>query len=171
MNVIGIVKWMGGVSLTLALFSTSAGTGAVLTACGESSGCTQLRTDTYALLEQWGQCDPDIPLGDCIIEPGNPKDCTGVLACPFAINPLYRSDAEQRMLTMGQQSQGCYLCAIPNCPQGDLAWCEPVSHRCMVISALLDGGAVISETTLDSGGSGLSPDVASPEPGADGSSE
>jgi hypothetical protein len=168
MNVIRIAKWVGGVSLMVAICSTSAGTGAVLTACGESSGCTQLRTDMYSLLEQWGQCDPNNPFETCLLEPGNPKDCTGVISCPFGINPLYRSDAEQRMLTIGQQSQGCYLCATPNCTAGSLAWCEPVTRRCMVITAILDGGEVISEINLDSGSSVPSSDAAGSGPTADG---
>jgi len=105
----------------------------VTTACGDSDGCKATRDSTYASLTTWEECDPKQP-DPCIVEPGNPKDCTGVLACTFAINPIYRSEAEEAVLAMGEQSRGCYQCATPACGNGATAYCEPVSHRCMLLS-------------------------------------
>ena len=68
------------------------------------------------------------PNDQCIFIPGNPKDCTGVLTCEFAVNRKYRADAELAVYTIGEQSQGCYLCAIPECISGELGYCEPVSR-------------------------------------------
>ncbi len=116
---------------------------ASLSACGESPTCSRLRDTTYANKETWDACDPDAP-EPCVFVLGNPKDCTGVLACEFAVNPVHRAEAEMAVLTIGQQSQGCYLCAIPNCVMGDIPWCEPVSRRCMIITALSDGGVPLA---------------------------
>jgi hypothetical protein len=132
----------------LVLF-TQAGVTAT-TGCGDSGGCISVRDSTYASLETWETCDPE-KVDTCIIEPGNPKDCTGVLTCEFAINPLYRAQAEQQMLIMGEQSRGCGLCAVPNCLSGTVAYCEPVSHKCLIIeTAESDAG------TVGSGSGGLS---------------
>jgi hypothetical protein len=133
---------------------------AASTGCGDSGGCMSVRDSTYALLETWEACDPQ-KVDACIIEPGNPKDCTGVLTCEFAVNPLYRSQAEQTMLIMGEESRGCGLCAVPNCLTGTAAYCEPASRRCLIIeSAEPDAGAT------GSGGGSLSAIV--DDAGADG---
>jgi hypothetical protein len=152
MNSSKIAKSLVVVAFGGLLFATSVGTGASLTACGESSSCTQLRHDTDAQLQTWEQCDPADPTS-CIIEQGNPLDCTGVLSCKFAINPHFRFDAEQAVQTMGEQSQGCHLCAIPNCASGDIPYCEPTLHKCMVVTSLIDAGGVLVPTggTADTG--------------------
>ncbi len=135
----------GGLLATVPLASTS------LEACGESGACTQLRQTNYGALLGWQACDPaGPPLSQCIQIGGNPKDCTGVLSCNFAVNAHFRSEAELVTYTVGEQSQGCYLCATPTCIGGDLAWCEPISHRCMLIQGLIDGGAVYGGSTSPS---------------------
>jgi len=116
-----------------------------LVACGESAGCTRLRDDTYAEKSTWSACDPSDPLA-CIKVPGNPRDCTGVLACDFAINRHYQDEAARRVLTIAQDSLGCYLCAKPDCPAGDLAYCEPVSKHCIIASEVIEGGTVVTPT-------------------------
>ena len=63
-----------------------------------------------------------------------------MLTCDFAVNPRYRAEAEQAVYSIGERSQGCYLCATPNCVSGALAYCEPVSRRCIVITDLLEAG-------------------------------
>lgn len=131
---VGAVGWIAASSLV----------SAPLTACGESGSCAKLRSDNYALKETWDACDPGDP-EPCIKVFGNPKDCTGVLACDFAVNPHHRAEAEQTVLTIGEQSQGCFLCAVPNCASGDLAWCEPVSRRCILVTMLTDAGPSIAD--------------------------
>jgi hypothetical protein len=133
--------------------ATSLGTSVSLTACGESGSCTKLRDDTYAAKSTWEACNPDDP-EPCIKVFGNTKDCTGVLSCDFAVNPHHRSEAEKSVLTIASQSQGCYLCAIPNCVSGDITLCEPVSRRCIVVTMLTDSGATATAkpTPSDSGG-------------------
>jgi hypothetical protein len=125
---------------------------AALEACGESGSCTQLRSSLYASKEIWDACDPALPNPDsqCIFIPGNPKDCTGVLSCEFAVNRKFRADAEMAVYTVGQQSQGCYLCAQPECIAGELGYCEPVSKRCILVSGFSAGGEPIGGL-LDSG--------------------
>jgi hypothetical protein len=146
-----------GASFPLVVFVVQA-SAAATTACGDSDACVSVRDSTYQSLANWQQCDPTQP-NQCIVEPGNPKDCTGVLTCSFAINPSFRSDAEEAVLRMGEQSHGCYLCATPACGNGETAYCEPVSHRCMLQSSSFsndaggtpasDGGSAI---VIDAGG-------------------
>jgi hypothetical protein len=140
------------VGLVLAAASSTAATS--MSACGESGACTNLRQTTYANLEAWQACDPSGPAEQCIPEPGNPKDCTGVLACNFAINARFRAQAEMAVYTIGQQSQGCYLCAVPNCVAVETAICEPVSHRCIGVTQITDGGFVISSSPPEDSGTG-----------------
>jgi hypothetical protein len=110
--------------------------------CGDADSCASTRASTYNALEIWQACTPG-DVNACIIEPGNPKDCTGVLTCEFAVNPRYRAAAEEAMLSIGEQSRGCYQCSIPNCLSGSTAYCEPVSKRCLVLGDVvtIDGGA------------------------------
>jgi hypothetical protein len=129
----------GASLVVMVLAGASMGVVTSTTGCGEGSSCTQLRSTTYANLVTWQDCSPLDP-EPCIKVSGNSKDCTGVLTCDFAVNPLYRSQAEQAVLTIGQQSQTCFLCAVPNCVAGDLPICDPVSRRCMVVTSVLDGG-------------------------------
>jgi hypothetical protein len=117
-------------------------TAVTLSACGESGGCTKLRNDLYATKQVWGACDPAEGVFACIKVAGNGRDCTGVLSCDFAVNPVHRMDAEQAVLTVGQRSQGCYLCAQPNCVSGDIAYCEPITRQCLLATELIDGGVV-----------------------------
>src|SRR5947199_5647333 len=79
----------------------------VATACGESDGCKALRDQTYANKRVWDACEPDPfnPFKDCIKVAGNPKDCSGVLTCDFAVNARYRDVAELAVYKIGEQSQ------------------------------------------------------------------
>jgi hypothetical protein len=142
------VLWLLGGAV---LVSIPAGT-AALEACGESGSCTQLRSTLYASKVVWDACDPNAahPEDECIFIPGNPKDCTGVLTCEFAVNRKFRADAEMAVYTVGQQSQGCYLCAQPNCIASSIAYCEPVSRRCIVVTGFTSSGQPIGGI-LDSG--------------------
>jgi hypothetical protein len=143
--------WLVGGAVLLSIPAASAS----LEACGESGSCTQLRAATYASKAVWDACDPTVPNPDaqCIFVPGNPKDCTGVLTCEFAVNRKYRADAEMAVYTIGQQSQGCYLCAQPSCISGELGYCEPVSRRCVLVTGFTTTGQPIGGL-LDSGAPG-----------------
>jgi hypothetical protein len=131
-----------GASLVVVTVLAGASMGVVssTTGCGEGGSCTQLRNTTYSNLQTWEACEPQDPEA-CIPVAGNPKDCTGVLTCDFAVNPHYRTQAEQAVLTIGQQSQTCFLCAVPNCG-GGTPMCEPVSRRCILagLAAPSDAG-------------------------------
>ncbi|HEX3769496.1 MAG TPA: hypothetical protein VHV30_01470 [Polyangiaceae bacterium] len=136
-----------GVWVGLAVAAVVAATGTTassLTACGDSGGCTSVRSSTFAALQQWSACDPKSP-EPCIKVFGNSKDCSGVLTCDFAVNPAHRLEAEQRVLTIAGDSQGCYLCATPNCVNGDIAICDFATRQCILITDFVggsgDGGA------------------------------
>jgi hypothetical protein len=144
MNVAKVMRHGAWAALAGALGIGAFGTTAALSACGDAPSCTKLRSDTYATKQVWGACDPDAP-EPCILVPGNVKDCTGVLSCDFAVNPSYRTDAEQAVQTIAGKSQGCYQCATPNCVNGMYAWCEPVTRQCLVVTGFYDGGVL--ETT------------------------
>lgn len=155
------VLWLlGGALLTSVPLASSTS----LEACGESGSCTQLRETMYASKATWDACDPTIqnPNAQCIFVPGNPNDCTGVLTCEFAVNRKFRAEAEMAVYTIGQQSQGCYRCAIPECIAGELGYCEPVSRRCIVVTNFTSGGEPIGgildagpPPIADSGGAGV----------------
>jgi hypothetical protein len=139
-RIVRALLWLAGGALLLSIPAAAT----TIEACGESGACTQLRQTEYQNLVAWQECDPSAPpFTQCLQIAGNPKDCTGVLSCNFAVNANHRADAEQAVLTAGQQSQGCFLCAVPNCLGGDLTYCEPHSHRCELAQEVLDGGAVI----------------------------
>ena len=76
---------------------------------------------------------------------GTPKTARASSRAISAVNPHHRAEAEQTVLTIGEQSQGCFLCAVPNCASGDLAWCEPVSRRCILVTMLTDAGPSIAD--------------------------
>jgi hypothetical protein len=140
----GFTLAMSGAGLCVVL-----GSSAPLAGCGETSSCQRLRTDTYNDKLVWGECDPN-DSASCIEVFGNVKDCTGVLSCNFAVNRTYRETAERAVLTIGAQSQGCYVCATPNCVAGDLPYCEPVTRQCLLITELLEGG--VAESVQAEGG-------------------
>jgi hypothetical protein len=104
-----------------------------LSRCGDKGRCDQLRSDTYEKRRAWAQCVVD---EDCFAMAGNPRDCTGVLSCPFAVNWRYREDAERVMLTIGEDSVDCHVCAVPNCNSSNVAHCEPLSHQCLLFDLL-----------------------------------
>jgi hypothetical protein len=139
MNVANLMRHGAWGLLGGALAIGAFGTTASLSACGDSASCTRLRNDTNATKQIWGACDPDA-IEPCIKVFGNVKDCTGVLSCDFAVNPVYREQAEQAVQTIAGESQGCYQCATPNCVEGDYVWCEPITRQCLVVTGFSDGG-------------------------------
>lgn len=131
MNFLKMTRFAVGLLTASLLVAMWFGAGTTLNACGESGGCTKLRNDTFALKQTWQDCNP-LEEVSCILVGGNSKDCTGVLTCDFAVNPHSRVAAEQAVLTIGQESQGCYLCAVPNCLTG-APFCEPTTHQCVMV--------------------------------------
>jgi hypothetical protein len=107
-----------------------------LAQCGDKARCEQLRDETYAKRHAWAECVSD---DDCFTMPGNPRDCTGVLSCPFAVNIRHREEADRLSLTIGEDSVDCHVCAVPNCATSSRANCEMTSHQC-VTADKIDGG-------------------------------
>ena len=134
-----------------------------IAACGETADCKNLRETTYANKRTWDACDPN-ETNPCIKVPGNQKDCTGVLTCDFAVNRPFRDQAELAVYKIGEQSQGCFLCAVPNCIAGEIPFCEPVSRRCIIISQLLDDGGIV-QGSADSGSPAPDANVSLPDTG------
>jgi hypothetical protein len=167
--VVRSLLWILGSAMLVSIPAASTS----IEACGESGACTQLRSETYANKAIWDACDPTIPNPNdqCIFIPGNPKDCTGVLTCEFAVNRKYRADAELAVYNIGQQSQGCYLCAVPDCIAASFGYCEPVSRRCIVVTSFSNGEP--GGSSEDSGSAGnVTPtgeDSGAPAPTPDGS--
>jgi hypothetical protein len=128
------------------------------------SHCENMRDELHAQKIKWGECETSL---DCIKIFGNRKDCTGIMSCDFSVNRKYREEAERRVASLPEETVDCIECQSPNCVQGKLDWCEPVTKQCMVITDLLDGspdaptatGGVTSTTntggmTSSSGGTG-----------------
>jgi hypothetical protein len=115
-----------------------------------SAECESLRDELTTLKDSWTRCDTD---WDCIKFFGNPGDCTGILACNFAGNRASRLEAERRIASLPEETTDCTGCNSPNCVSGDIAWCEPVSKRCMLITGFLDGGTETQNNAGTGGGS------------------
>lgn len=105
------------------------------------SHCEKMRDDLTALKEKWGECETSL---DCIKVFGNDKDCTGILSCDFAVNRMYRQEAERRVASLPEETVDCIECQPPNCVSGELSYCEPVTRRCIVITDLIGGSPGIS---------------------------
>jgi hypothetical protein len=113
------------------------------------SNCEVLRDDLYAQKLKWQQCDSDL---DCMEIGGNSKDCTGILSCNLSINRRYRDEAVRRIASLPEDSVDCMLCVSPNCEEGMISICEPVTKQCLLVTKILDGGAAsASFFTPDSG--------------------
>jgi hypothetical protein len=111
-------------------------TSASITACGDSSQCVSVRNEMAAKLKTWVACGP---LDTCRKIGGNSRDCSGVLSCDFAVNDKYSAEAQDAVLTIANQTQGCYLCAQPNCPQGEIALCDLVAQQCIIVTSISGG--------------------------------
>lgn len=99
------------------------------------SHCEKMRDELSALKDKWGECETSL---DCIKVFGNDKDCTGILSCDFAVNRSYRQEAERRIASLPEETVDCIECQPPNCVSGELSYCEPVTHRCIVITDLVE---------------------------------
>jgi hypothetical protein len=114
--------------------------------------CEDLRNELTTLKDKWQVCTRDL---DCIKIGGNTKDCSGVLSCNLGVNRIYRSEADRRIASLPEDSVDCMVCTSPNCIEGDITLCEPVSGKCIIVTALLDAGTVAAN-------------IVSPQPGSTG---
>jgi hypothetical protein len=138
---IKLVSLAVGLGLCLALALPSA-------SCNYSH-CESLRDDLFAKKLKWQQCEKD---SDCYKVFGNRKDCTGIFSCDLGVNRVYRNDADRRIASLGEDTVDCMECATPNCVAGAITLCEPVSHQCVLVTSILDGGTFDSTTDPDTGG-------------------
>jgi hypothetical protein len=123
----GVLRGIIGPTLLLALLGTGC----------NSSQCESLRDELTKTKRQWSRCSSH---ADCIKIGGNPGDCTGIMTCNFAVNRSSRLEAERRVASLPEETLDCSECTAPNCVSGDIAFCEPRSGQCMVVTEVLDGG-------------------------------
>jgi hypothetical protein len=95
--------------------------------------CESLRDELTDFKDAWSTCETDY---DCIKIGGNGKDCTGILSCDLAVHRASRLEAERRIASLPEETQDCIECTSPNCVSGDLAVCEPVSQRCILVTPI-----------------------------------
>lgn len=99
------------------------------------SNCEDLRNELTAQKTEWSKCSRN---EECVIVGGNTGDCSGILSCNFAVHRVHRLTAERRVASLPEESVDCMACNSPNCESGDLAFCEPVSGRCMIVTDLVE---------------------------------
>jgi uncharacterized membrane protein YgcG len=142
---------------SLALYRSIASAALVLSGLSllhcDKANCESLRDDLYAQKLAWQQCKTS---ADCQIIGGNTQDCTGILSCNLAINVRHREEAERRIASLPEESVECHKCGSPNCPTGDIPYCDPATHTCVVVDSFLggDGGASMGFEPPATGGRG-----------------
>lgn len=117
-------------SVLFALLSLS-----LLGAGCDNAQCESLRDELTEAKDTWTKCEADY---DCIKVFGSSKDCTGILSCDFAANRAFRLEAERRIASLPEETQDCLECTSPNCVSGEIAVCEPVSQRCIIVSDIME---------------------------------
>ena len=98
--------------------------------------CEDLRNELSQQKAEWAKCTRS---EECIIVGGSESDCTGILACNFAVHRQHRLTAERVVASLPEDSVDCLVCGIPNCERGTVPYCEPISGRCMVVTDVIDG--------------------------------
>jgi hypothetical protein len=116
-----------------------------------SAQCESLRDELTRAKHQWAKCSAH---SDCVKIGGNPGDCTGIMTCNFAVNRKSRLEAERRVASLPEETVDCTECTAPNCVVGDIAFCEPTSGQCIVVTDVVDGGAMPSEGGSSGGSAG-----------------
>jgi hypothetical protein len=106
------------------------------TQCNKAN-CEDLRDELYFQKLEWETCKTD---SDCILVGGNGKDCTGVFTCHVALNRENRLEAERRIISLPEETADCMACTSPNCPEGNIPFCERKSKKCIIVKELVDGG-------------------------------
>jgi uncharacterized membrane protein YgcG len=129
------------VTAVLAMFGTQ---------CNKAH-CEDLRDDLFALRRSWQTCQQH---SDCILVGGNPADCTGILSCNLAVNRGKRLEAERRIASLPEETLDCMECQSPNCARGDMTYCEPVTHLCIVVTDIVDLDAGVLKMDLSPPGTG-----------------
>jgi hypothetical protein len=113
--------------------------------------CEDLRDELFALRRSWQTCQQH---SDCILVGGNPGDCTGILSCNLAVNRGKRLEAERRIASLPEETLDCMECQPPNCEKGEMVYCEPVTHLCIVITDVVDLDAGVLKVDLSPPGTG-----------------
>jgi hypothetical protein len=113
--------------------------------------CEDLRDDLFALRRSWQTCQQH---SDCILVGGNPADCTGILSCNLAVNRGKRLEAQRRIASLPEETLDCMECQSPNCERGNLTYCEPVTHLCIVVTEIVDLDAGVLKMDLAPPGTG-----------------
>jgi len=121
-------------SLALSLL-VLCGVAASFTSSCNSAHCEDLRDELFALKQKWQACSADT---DCILVGGNVKDCTGILSCNTAVNRMYRQEADRRIASLPEETVDCMVCKSPNCEEGMIVVCEPVTKACIIVTKVLE---------------------------------
>ena len=108
----------------------------LLVSC-DKENCETLRDELYTQKLSWQACRVD---SDCEIIGGNTSDCTGILSCNLAVNSHFVLEAERRIASLPEETVECHRCGSPNCPEGEIAYCDPAYRRCVIVKAFIDGG-------------------------------
>lgn len=103
--------------------------------------CEELRDKLNGLKADWQRCQKD---DDCIVVGGSSKDCSGILSCNFAVNRIYRSEAERVVASLPETTVDCIECSSPNCIGGETAQCDRVTWRCStaIVTLLPDASSI-----------------------------
>jgi hypothetical protein len=126
------LRAMIGLTLLLPVLGTS---------CNNAQ-CESLRDELTSTKRRWARCTTHT---DCIKIGGSSGDCTGIMTCDFAVNRSFRLEAERRIASLPEETVDCTQCTSANCVAGDIAWCEPRSGQCIVVTEILDAGQTPSE--------------------------
>lgn len=106
---------------------------ALQTACLGTARCDALRTELLHKRDGWTGCDPAGGDDQCVLVAGDGTDCTGVFRCSFAVNRVFRSDAEHAVIDNASDAPVCEaVCSNPRCGQDSAPRCDATTHRCVV---------------------------------------
>jgi hypothetical protein len=103
----------------------------------DNANCESMRDDLYALKLSWQDCKST---DECQLVGGNGQDCTGIMSCNMAVNVKFVKEADRRIASLPEETVQCHKCGSPNCPEGELVYCEPHYHRCIVVKEFIDMG-------------------------------
>ena len=111
--------------------------GSALVSC-DKENCESLRDELYAQKLTWQECRTST---DCQLVGGNGQDCTGIMSCNLAVNVKFRKEAERRIASLPEETVDCHRCGSPNCPEGEIAYCDPNYHRCTIVKEFIGDGS------------------------------
>ena len=96
------------------------------------SSWASVRDEAREMKTELGAC----VAGDtCVRIAGRGRDCTGVLACAFAVRADHAAEAETRARDLAEDSRGHGVCAQAFCDDADEAICDVAIGRCVLTTA------------------------------------